>query len=384
MKGSKIYIAALLFLLVGPFATALDLTKINMAYQYDLNADVRFKYRVVEKADVYTIFYEVRADTAKIWKTNLITQSGYASEVHDSLTNYHIDSLRIWPARVTAQVQFKIENGADLIVFAFEDLGSGYQYLFDVLLDSPLGFPDFHPTDEDGLPVLDSYIISKGLEMNADDERYHAYQYSHEFIGADPAMGQMKPLAPTFNIDSSYFFEAAISNLELDNFYLLQKDSLDRNGITVLKVPGYYPKSKRLDELVGPLQYITTDSEMKSLRSGIDTKRVFEQFWINTYGGKFLAKQAIRSYYRKVEASNILFTDFKRGWKTDRGVLYIVFGKPQEVIKSKRGEIWKYGDDLEFEFIKISTLFAPSFYSLRRDIKYENIWYERVGKIRTQ
>lgn len=384
MKGSKILIAIILVLSITQLGFGLDLTKINMSYQYDLKADIRFKYRVIKQQDLYTVFYELKSDKSKEWKMNLITQSGYQNSSHDTLTNYVIDSLRIWPGRLTARLDFKLSSEDDLLLFTFQDSIGNSQYIFDISLDIAGGFPDFYPVDVDGLPVLDSYISAEIAELNSDTIQFHVYQYSHEFKGADPAMGQMQVLAPTLAIDTSFFFQSSFGDLRFNDFYLLQKDTLDQKGVTLLKVPSYYPKSKRIEELIGPLQYITTDSENKSLNSGVDSKRVFEQFWINTYGSKFLAKEAIRAYYRKVEESNMLFTDYKNGWKTDRGMLYIIFGIPNEVIRTESSEVWKYSDELEFEFIRFSTLFAPSFYSLRRNLKYEDVWYNRVGNIRNE
>ncbi|MEQ9306327.1 MAG: GWxTD domain-containing protein, partial [Marinoscillum sp.] len=102
----------------------------------------------------------------------------------------------------------------------------------------------------------------------------------------------------------------------------------------------------------------------------------------NTYGSKFRAKAAIKNFYDQIEIVNRLFTDYKQGWKTDRGMIYLIFGAPHRVFRSERSEIWQYIDGTEFEFIRISTLFTPSMYSLKRSRDYEELWYERVGEIR--
>ena len=38
-------------------------------------------------------------------------------------------------------------------------------------------------------------------------------------------------------------------------------------------------------------------------------------------------------YFRRVRYSNLMFTVFQDGWKTDRGLIYIIFGPPNEVIR---------------------------------------------------
>ena len=36
-------------------------------------------------------------------------------------------------------------------------------------------------------------------------------------------------------------------------------------------------------------------------------------------------------YYRRVRFANEEFTQYKDGWKTDRGMIYILFGPPNQV-----------------------------------------------------
>ena len=369
-------------ILLAMQSSALDLTQINMAYVYDINAPIRVSYRLVEEGDKLALFYEVRADSVSGWATYFLSQKSYQTEVHDTLTNLSIDTIRVENRRTTVKMVFEKDKNKDLLVVSFYNLKSEYSYVYDVQINTSKDIPDFYPIDRDGLPILDPYVRAEDINFQNSDEYLHVYQYSQPFKGADPPMGQMGPLAPTIDIDSSYMFLGSLGDIAIDNFYLIQRDSLSQAGVTLLKVPYYYPETKRIEELIGPLQYITTESENKSLNSGVDTKAVFERFWINTYGTKYRAKVAIKSFYSKVEESNMLFTDYRRGWKTDRGMLYVVYGKPDEVIRTKSSEVWKYIDGPEFEFIRISTLFAPSFYSLRRNMDYENMWYEQVGGIR--
>jgi hypothetical protein len=82
-----------------------------------------------------------------------------------------------------------------------------------------------------------------------------------------------------------------------------------------------------------------------------------------------------------VFAANLLFTDYKQGWKTDRGILYAIFGQPVEVYRSNFEEVWAY-NGFKFEFRIISNLFAPTFYILKRDDKYQEEWFKKMKAIR--
>ena len=358
---------------------AVDLSKVNLSYQYDPDADIFFEHRVVESVDSLTIFYSVESDTINDWNQTFLLQAGYNSVAHDTLHVYSLDTLldhsgqRMYALRMP-------KPDLSLLLIAWYDLNRGVFRIEDVRVSSPVGFPDYYPVDSDGYPILNDYITDENVKFQGADE-FHAFQYTDNFDPADPAMGRMKPIAPSLQIDSSFSFSGQMEQTAIYRFYLVQDDTLSQSAITLLRVPEYYPEFRRIEELVPPLTYITTETEIKTLK-GKMTKSTFEDFWINTYGSRFRAKSAIKNFYDQIEKVNGLFTDYKQGWKTDRGVIYLIFGKPDQVFRSEREEIWKYISGVEFEFIRISTLFTPSMYSLKRDRSYEQTWYNRVGELR--
>ena len=360
-------------------AIALDLSKINFSYQYDAEGAMSYSYRISEDESSYTIYYRIKKDPTIQWQQAILNQADYRSPQHDSLT-VALDTL--FESEEALDLRFSVSKSVQkILLISFYDLDKGVYRIIDISLSSPVGFPSFIPINQEGRPILRKYITTNFLATNTAGGSVQAYRYLEDFEESDPPMGSMKPLAPSLTIDSTFSFQASLSGLKDYHFYLLQDDSLANNGVTMLKCPAYYPEFKRLEELIGPLVYITTQNEIKSLRDQ-GTKKVFEQFWINTYGTKFRAKSAIKFYYDRVEEANKLFTDYKQGWKTDRGMLYIIYGQPTQVIKSQNTEVWKYNEDIQFEFIKISTLFTSELYTLKRDRKYEKMWYNQVGNIR--
>ena len=54
------------------------------------------------------------------------------------------------------------------------------------------------------------------------------------------------------------------------------------------------------------------------------------------------ARELIRIYYNRVFFSNYYFTSSKEGWKTDRGMIYVVYGQPHALYKSTNQEKWIY------------------------------------------
>lgn len=376
----------------GFFSKALDLTKFNLQYLYNTNSGFECTYRVAQSNNDLVVYYAIQADSIAGFQHHYLLQNSYESEKHDTLSSYTLDTLSLTPTKGTFKLTISnVSQKLLLLSFISKEVASNtsmqfsltlnQNFIYDVPISSSAGFPSFIPTDADRNPILKNFITSEPVRIAGDHPRYHAFAYRDDFGPADPAMGSMKQIAPSLEIDSSFFFQSELTNLLDFHFYLIQTDTLDDNGVTLLKCPSYYPELRKLDELIEPLTYITTPSEYRTMETQM-SRSAFEDFWLNTYGTKFRAKNAIKNYYDRVEKANRLFTDYKQGWETDRGMLMIIFGTPDDVVRSDRYEIWRYKKGIEFEFIRISTLFTPSLYSLKRDKKYEEIWYEQVGNIR--
>jgi GWxTD domain-containing protein len=371
----------LIFLIcLASVSHALDLSRINLGFQYDLSASMTISHRVVEVNEGVAVYFRVSTDSLSAWQSHFLLQERYNSPKHDTLSNYTLDTLQI----SLSSGYFKLtlpQSSKALLLISLVDLNRGLYRIGDVRISTPVGFTPNLPLDEQGLPIFESFVTQESVRIEGEVGELHAYQYLDDFGSADPPMGLMKPIAPCLSIDSSFYFEGELVSMENYHFYLIQEDTLAQTALTLLKCPAYYPEFKRLDELIGPLTYITTPTELKAI-SDSQSKKIFENFWLNTYGTKFRAKNAIRVFYKQVEDANKLFTDYKQGWKTDRGMIYIIFGRPDQVFRNESTEVWKYNDGPEFEFIRISTLFTPTMYTLKRDRQYERLWYSQVGDLR--
>lgn len=358
---------------------ALDLSQINLRYQYDLKNGLFTDHRVVDSPDGRIVFFDLKGENLSDWSATCIIQDKYNSEKHDTLVKVSVDTMISDPGHYMVKITL-VEPTKSLLIVSLKNRATNFYWFHDVPIKLPTGFQEAYAIDNDSMPIIKNYLKEPQLVID-DKSRVHVYQYLDDFGPADPPMGLMKPIAPSLDIDSSFYFEQKLSEVKDGYFYLIQKDTLSESGLIMLKCPPYYPELKKIEELVGPLTYITTSGELNSIKGSM-SKKAFEDFWINTYGTKIRAKSAIRYYYNQVEKANELFTDYKQGWKTDRGMIYIIYGLPDRVTRTERMEIWEYYDGPQFEFIRISTLFTPTMYSLKRDRKYEKAWYYQVGDLR--
>ena len=81
---------------------------------------------------------------------------------------------------------------------------------------------------------------------------------------------------------------------------------------------------------------------MADLRSAVKPKAALDDFWIKCGGNVDKARELIRIYYTRVLYSNYYFTSYKEGWRSERGMIYIIYGPPDKVYKTSEGESWGY------------------------------------------
>jgi GWxTD domain-containing protein len=173
-----------------------------------------------------------------------------------------------------------------------------------------------------------------------------------------------------------------------EGYYFFQSDSTASTGLLLRTVHDAFPKVKDWNEMVEMTTYISTKKEHESLLLAQDKKKALDAYWLNLTRNEEVAKDLIRNYFKMVEFANILFTDFKEGWKTDRGMVYIVMGPPQEVNFFEDREVWSYAgiDDtskIRFTFTRVKTILSPHFYTLNRSRAYQPIWFKNISQWRS-
>ena len=154
-----------------------------------------------------------------------------------------------------------------------------------------------------------------------------------------------------------------------------------------------FPRPSELDRLLGPLEYIMVDAERDSLQTKKTeaTGRSFmETFWKSVGKNEEAASNVIEQYYARVEEANEYFSSFCEGWRTDRGMIYIVLGPPFSVQTGLQGEVWNYsyveGDRLNsYSFRSVSL--PEEFQSfehllLERQPYYDQGWFAAIDRWR--
>ncbi|MCU0371130.1 MAG: GWxTD domain-containing protein, partial [Bacteroidales bacterium] len=171
--------------------------------------------------------------------------------------------------------------------------------------------------------------------------------------------------------------------LDKPGFYHFRTDTASREGLTLFRFHEGFPDITTAEELRYPLRYITTRKEFDSLMSNPQVKAAVDDFWLKTAREPERAKILIQKYYSNVEDANRYFTSYLEGWKTDRGLIYIVFGKPDYVYRGKGTEEWLYGEpqnrnSLRYTFVKVNNPFTDNDYMLLRSPTLKDSWFITV------
>ena len=222
------------------------------------------------------------------------------------------------------------------------------------------------------------------ISYNTDKKNLFVRFFNEDFdVAAAPFnLGELKtekinPKA-TYNltIDSNFFLLPILQK----GIYQVMGNEHDEKGLSILSFENDFPAISTATDMIAPLQYISIEEEMQELKLAKNKKIAVDQFWLSkAKNDKQIAKKLISTYYKRVENANKFFTSYKAGWKTDRGMIMVVFGAPNIIYQSKEGESWIYGEKnnmyaLNFTFTKIKNRFSDNDFQLNRSTYFKNIW----------
>ena len=154
-------------------------------------------------------------------------------------------------------------------------------------------------------------------------------------------------------------------------------------GYTLFLLDKAFPWVDHGEDLLKPLRFITSMQEFERISKEADTRKAVERFWIDASGDRERAREAIRIYYGRAENANRHFSALTEGWRTDRGLVHIIFGTPSTIYRSDRGETWTYGEEnnimsLTFNFVRRKSAFTENDLWLERDATLKGAWYRNV------
>jgi GWxTD domain-containing protein len=242
----------------------------------------------------------------------------------------------------------------------------------------------FIMVDSNGFMPVQSYVpvhktfrfqknknISLMLYRKTDDPPFPPPPFIENYI---PREKNWSPLC-ILQHDSSISFSTPAS-------YMI-KDQQMRFISGFLTVHDAFPNLYDEKEMIEATRYIMNKDEFNRCYYSEERKKEIELFWKNIGGSKERARELIRQYYNRVIDANRFFSDYiAPGYKTDRGMIYIIFGNPDHIYKTNQSEIWHYGKNEDKSIVNFTFLYKNGEYILERSSVYKDFWYQMVDNWR--
>ena len=170
--------------------------------------------------------------------------------------------------------------------------------------------------------------------------------------------------------DLSYTFTVKLKDKKQQN-----EESVE---LIVLK-PGISSLVTDIDQALDQMKYILTSEERTELKKSKkkEKEHLFKNFWdVRDPSQGTLKNELMDEYYKRVSYTIIQYSGFQDGWKTDMGMIYILFGPPDEKKRfsdysnQKSFESWYYFTvNKSFRFVDVNgfgdyQLETPHFLSI--------------------
>ncbi len=387
------------FISLGGFSQA-PFQEENIAYKYDVSGDLLMDHRLYFVDDSLLVILSIlpNEDTPTNWNSGFTLELNYkkdyqSSEIIATETinpgdyyvgkngNYHVFQFKTGRRNDCKLIQLHLQHNTwpdDLLYDINIDEEAEYGHADLVLYD-----------DNTNIPILSQFVTPsspfKLKHLSGQKKEIWIYRYDTDFDVAFPPM-----IVDTDNINrtlsvASLTKSATDTMLPLteSGLYFIQVDTNSLEGITFRIEDEPFPRFGNYHSLLKPLKYISTKTENESMEAEADDKKSFETFWLTTTGSPLTAQKSIKDYFERVAGANLLFTSYKEGWKTDMGMMYIIYGPPDKVFKHEEYEQWIYNQNvnmpaIRFTFVKIKNVFSTNHYSLVRDRKFDKHWFRAV------
>ncbi len=348
---------------------------IEMNEYADMSARVRIHYKVYKSVE----------------DNSLIDSSSVAFDIAQRYINNEID-CKI-PIRIDSGKTYSIEiNTTDVFRKVFSStlleankIGEYSQQNFLIL--SKTGNPVFAPYFNSKDSVYVKYL------RHSVDTLYISY-YKNLPETPPPPYSDVKYVGFNFKPDSLWAVPCNDSVLFASNkegMYFFRTDTTVNEGLSMFFFSESFPNMTKSEQMIMPLQYLMTSKEFVEINHKATKKLGLDNFWLNTIDDVEGAKLLVKIFYNRVVFANTYFTSLCEGWKSDRGMIYTVFGPPETVQKTATTEKWIYGQNRNikmtiFIFDKVASPFSDNNYVLRRNIMYTDSWYQaveawRMGKV---
>lgn len=237
--------------------------------------------------------------------------------------------------------------------------------------------------------IFFSNKIETGNKVTAYNARSSFNKVRVDFFSNDyslpPPPFSERSVAPYPSIPDSTFYEEASYHhsfgipVSKRGVYYIRLDSVQDQGCVLMGVEKNFPKVLSHEQMIASTRFIMSREEYQQMVATPDKQTAIDNFWLSLAGNEDRARELIKRYYNRVQDANAFFTSHIEGWKTDMGMIYLVFGPPNKTYKTQQMETWVYGTEgtpnsATFRFEKINNPFSENNFRLARNVNYKDVW----------
>jgi GWxTD domain-containing protein len=323
--------------------------------------------------------------------------NGSTTALVDSMTYYYSIKQANVGKRFLAQIPIKTDTGKryQVRIVTRDLLRKDFNLRFiDVDKTSEFSEQNFNILNQNGIPYFDNVVppgaVYKIQHRNTSYNKIFITYFRNDSPLPKPVFATGPDEIIYKKPDSIYVIDFS-PNLYIgfsqEGVYQFRFDTNIAEGLTLLNLGDDFPKVQSIKDLLEPLAYITTTGEYIKLMAGQNKKATVDNFWLNIGKSTSKARELIRIFYNRVYFANYYFTTSKPGWKTDKGMVYIVYGPPQNMQKTPNSEIWLYytkgaENSISFTFLYKPTPFSVDNFDLQRSESQDWHWREAVDSWR--
>jgi GWxTD domain-containing protein len=337
---------------------------------------------------------ELRAELQIHYRIFNIEEDGIEKQIQDSSTYFYKIKHEDSGKRFFAEIPLNVSQGNVYLLRVFtSDLlrNTTTQNFIYVDKTTIYNYQNFRVSyGKNNLRLFEPFVVGNH-EFNIDyinnqhDSIFVSYYSTNEYLPKPVFSAASGP--NTFESpDSSWkvaFAPQINYKLPKEGFYFFQLDTTVEEGLPIMNFGESFPKLETPSEMLKPLVYITTSNEYQQLTRETNLKLAIDNFWLSKAENLERARELIRIYYNRVFLANYYFTSSVEGWKTDRGMIYIIYGPPNSLEKTAGVEKWMYykrnkKDQAVFTFNRQYSEFSQDTYTLERSDSYNFSWRSAV------
>ena len=382
----------------------------NLSYLYDNDMYAYTpEYHVFHKNDsVSTVYYKFNSGSILYIKSEdngkFISKFSLKSELYESYS-----MKQLLDSNIVSYFDENRENKRDLIgsfdiktrtkgsfllklIFADLNKHTTVESYVNIYRNSPYNRQNFIMLNADSIPFFKPFVNEaqqfRILCNNKNIDKYIVRYYDRIFPVATPPYSSQN--TATFDFKADSVFTVSVKNaysdlikLQKKGIYHFQTDTSKKEGFTVFRFNEGYPLVITPSQMLFPVKYLTSRYEYDDLIVMKSRKEAVDKFWLQAAGNADRAKELIKMYYNRVQDANQYFSSYLEGWKTDKGLIYIIYGPPNIVYQGKEMETWIYGEDrnfqsISFNFYKMENPFSDNDYCISKSSLYKDGWFQAI------